>query len=378
MAPSTRPVSSLRRLVLVLVLLREQQPREAVEDQADAAGDREHAEDDPEDHRVQVEVPAEAAAHARRAPCRGLLRRRGGRGSAASGPGSPAVRRRARSVVLRSWVHGDGPRRRRGTRADPGATLISPRIRSRGADPDAAAAAAHVTIGDMPVATPRPAAPRTQPTAPDEPPLRKLYRSADGRMLGGVARGLAGHLGLPVIWVRLVFLGLFLARRPRRAAVRGVLDLRPARRRRRAPRPRSVVSETSPDGRRRLRKPDKGQIVALIALCSSAPWHLRRQRRPRRRAGRTSGRPLLVGAGVVLVWRQADNARRARWTEVGRRRRTAPGSPGPLAGVAAGRRGPHRLHRRAGLGRPARHVLHRRPRRPRRRSPCSPGPGWSG
>lgn len=46
---------------------------------------------------------------------------------------------------------------------------------------------------------------------PEEQPLRKLYRSADGRMLGGVARGLAGHLGLPVIWVRLVFLGLFMA-----------------------------------------------------------------------------------------------------------------------------------------------------------------------
>jgi signal transduction histidine kinase len=31
---------------------------------------------------------------------------------------------------------------------------------------------------------------------------------------------------------------------------------------------------------------------------------------------------VLVGAGVALVWRQADNARRARWMEVGRRRRT--------------------------------------------------------
>ena len=42
-------------------------------------------------------------------------------------------------------------------------------------------------------------------------PPRKLYRSSDGRWLGGVARGLAGHLGLPVIWVRLVFVGLFTA-----------------------------------------------------------------------------------------------------------------------------------------------------------------------
>ncbi|NED84818.1 PspC domain-containing protein, partial [Streptomyces sp. SID11233] len=35
------------------------------------------------------------------------------------------------------------------------------------------------------------------PSAPDRPP-RKLYRSGEGRLLGGVARGLAGHLGLPV------------------------------------------------------------------------------------------------------------------------------------------------------------------------------------
>ncbi|MGO4424329.1 PspC domain-containing protein, partial [Streptomyces sp. MCAF7] len=44
-----------------------------------------------------------------------------------------------------------------------------------------------------------------------EPPPRKLYRSAEGRMVGGVARGLAGHLGLPVSWVRFVFIALLMA-----------------------------------------------------------------------------------------------------------------------------------------------------------------------
>ena len=60
-----------------------------------------------------------------------------------------------------------------------------------------------VTIDGMPEAA---AAPLVEPRPP-----RKLYRSGDGRWLGGVARGLAGHLGLPVIWVRLVFVGLFMA-----------------------------------------------------------------------------------------------------------------------------------------------------------------------
>src|SRR5919202_1625888 len=111
-----------------------------------------------------------------------------------------------------------------------------------------------VTIVGMPDAA-------TLPLADPRPP-RKLYRSSDGRWLGGVARGLAGHLGLPVIWVRLVFVGLFMADGLGALlyaafwffvplGVGGVGD----------PKLPSLVSaETSPDGRRRLvaRKPDKG------------------------------------------------------------------------------------------------------------------------
>ncbi|MFI9321451.1 PspC domain-containing protein [Kitasatospora aureofaciens] len=66
---------------------------------------------------------------------------------------------------------------------------------------------------------PRPLAPDAaasagaDPNAPDggRPPYRRLYRSPQGRMLGGVANGLAVHLGLPVRWVRLAFVLLFFA-----------------------------------------------------------------------------------------------------------------------------------------------------------------------
>ncbi|MEU9990500.1 PspC domain-containing protein [Streptomyces sp. NPDC048045] len=159
----------------------------------------------------------------------------------------------------------------------------------------------------------------------DPQPPRKLYRSSDGRWLGGVARGLAGHLGLPVIWVRLAFVGLFMANGLGALlyaafwffvplGVGGVGEPKP---------PTLVGTETSPDGRRRLvtRKPDKGQIVALLLmvivsvvfvgsvnLTSAAKAYLLPA--------------VLVAAGVALVWRQADNARRARWVEVGSRRRT--------------------------------------------------------
>ncbi|MFF8193653.1 PspC domain-containing protein [Streptomyces bobili] len=172
-----------------------------------------------------------------------------------------------------------------------------------------------VTIVGMPEAA-------TAPLVEPRPP-RKLYRSGDGRWLGGVARGLAGHLGLPVIWVRLVFVGLFMADGLGALlyaafwffvplGIGGVGGQRPP-----------SVAATGPDGRRRLvtRKPDKGQIVALLLMVVVAMVFVGN-------VNLGSGAKayllpaVLVGAGVALVWRQADNARRARWVEAGRRRRT--------------------------------------------------------
>lgn len=164
-------------------------------------------------------------------------------------------------------------------------------------------------------------------------PPRKLYRSSDGRWLGGVARGLAGHLGLPVIWVRLVFVGLFMADGLGALlyaafwffvplGVGGVGSERPP----------AFTTETAQDGRRRLvaRKPDKGQIVALLLMVVVSMVFVGNVNL----AGNAKAYlwpTLLVGAGVALVWRQADNARRARWMEAGRRKRTL-----NLARAAAG------------------------------------------
>ncbi|MEW2497802.1 MULTISPECIES: ATP-binding protein [Streptomyces] len=162
-------------------------------------------------------------------------------------------------------------------------------------------------------------APLADPWAP-----RKLYRSSDGRWLGGVARGLAGHLGLPVIWVRLVFIGLMTADGLGALVyaafwffvplgVGGVDDRRP---------PPLVTTETQ-DGRRRLvaRRPDRGQIVALLLMVVLALTFVGSVNM----GGGAKAYlipAVLVAAGVALVWRQADNARRARWMEVGGRRRT--------------------------------------------------------
>ncbi|WP_345039300.1 PspC domain-containing protein [Streptomyces sannanensis] len=167
-------------------------------------------------------------------------------------------------------------------------------------------------------------------TEPEEIPLRKLYRSADGRMLGGVARGLAGHLGLPVSWVRFVFLGLFFVDGLGAllyAVFWFVVPLGVGG----TSAPRSAF-EVTPDGRRRLRKPDRGQILALIALIIGAGVFVGSVDLGGQ-AGPYIWPMLLIGAGVVLVWRQADNARRARWMEAGRRSRLLPLARG-LAGVA--------------------------------------------
>lgn len=179
----------------------------------------------------------------------------------------------------------------------------------------------------MPAATPRATA------GPEEPPQRKLYRSAEGRLLGGVARGLAGHLGLPVVWVRVAFLALFFAQGlgallyavfwivvPLGVGGRGAASARP-------------LFDTLPDGTRRLRKPDKGQVFALVALCVGAGLFIGNVDTGHGNAGRYIWPMILIGVGVILVWRQADNARRARWQEIGRRKRVQQAARA-LAGVA--------------------------------------------
>ncbi|GAA2290409.1 PspC domain-containing protein [Streptomyces kunmingensis] len=180
---------------------------------------------------------------------------------------------------------------------------------------------------------PRDSGSTRDPRARDPRPPRKLYRSSDGRWLGGVARGLAGHLGLPVVWVRLVFVGLFMADGLGALlyasfwffvplGVGGVGTDRPT----------VLTTETAPDGRRRLvaRRPDKGQILALLLMVIVAMIFVQNVNL----TGNTKAYlipTVLVGAGVALVWRQADNARRARWAEAGRRKRTL-----SLARAAAG------------------------------------------
>jgi signal transduction histidine kinase/phage shock protein PspC (stress-responsive transcriptional regulator) len=162
----------------------------------------------------------------------------------------------------------------------------------------------------------------------DAPPPR-LYRSSEGRIIGGVARGLAGHLGLPVIWVRIVFVtlstfgglgtvlyGVFWFVVP--LGIGGVDDADAAK----EPRgPRSWLAG------RRL---ERGQVLVGAVMVAELAIMVNNLN-----LGAANGYiwpMLLIGAGVALVWRQADNARRARWVEMSRRKRFLPIARG-AAGV---------------------------------------------
>ena len=150
-------------------------------------------------------------------------------------------------------------------------------------------------------------------------PTPRLVRRRGGRALGGVAAGLAEHLGLPVLWLRGAFVLL---------AVAGgsgiVLYLA-----------FWLVLQQEDDDARRLDERALGEVAALLVLGVTAAFVLGRPFLPA-----PALVPLtLLALGVALVWRQADDARRARWraTATGRRQRALSAAVGALlvsSGVA--------------------------------------------
>ncbi len=151
-------------------------------------------------------------------------------------------------------------------------------------------------------------------------------------MIGGVARGLAGHLGLPVSWVRIVFialstfggLGIVLYALFWFFVPLGIGGVDAAR---------------EPQGPRAWltgRRLERGQIVAGTAMVGGLAILVKNLNLGA--ANSYIWPMLLIGAGVALVWRQADNARRARWVEMSRGKRFLPiarGAAGVIL-VAAG------------------------------------------
>ena len=141
---------------------------------------------------------------------------------------------------------------------------------------------------------------------------RRAYRDSQEPIIGGVAGGLARHLALPVLWVRVAFVvaatlgGVGIAMY---AALWLVLPT-DSRFEEGAPGLESATRGGRRPGRIR-RLGDVGPAIALAALGIGAVFLLEA----------VLGRglvfwPLFLGlVGIALLWRQADEAQRERWLD---------------------------------------------------------------
>ncbi|WP_308289307.1 MULTISPECIES: PspC domain-containing protein [unclassified Mumia] len=146
-------------------------------------------------------------------------------------------------------------------------------------------------------------------------PVRRLSRSASPRVLGGVAQGLADHLGVPVLWVRLAFVvGTLFQLAGVLAYVAfwvfvplGSADGSPglASATRRGLR-LDEDEATPPSNRMTL------QTTALVVLGVGVAWFVLGSDR----VSSLVFPAVLAIAGFALIWRQADDRLLRRWVRV--------------------------------------------------------------
>jgi signal transduction histidine kinase/phage shock protein PspC (stress-responsive transcriptional regulator) len=143
-------------------------------------------------------------------------------------------------------------------------------------------------------------------------PARKAYRDTREPIIGGVAGGLARHLGLPTVWVRAGFLVLAVLGGSGVLFYAGLWLVLPAQPfDREAPGLESAARLGRRPGRIR-RLADSGPAVALVALGLGLVF---------------TAEAIFGGNGIVLwavvlavlgfglLWRQADEAQRSRWLD---------------------------------------------------------------
>jgi signal transduction histidine kinase/phage shock protein PspC (stress-responsive transcriptional regulator) len=140
----------------------------------------------------------------------------------------------------------------------------------------------------------------------------KAYRSTDDRWLGGVAAGLALHLGVDVLLVRSAFLLLSVVGGFGLAAYAGLWLILPTD---------THLEQTSPgleaatrQGKRPARQrrlQDVGPLVAIGAVALGVVVLGQRLL-----GGSVLFWPVLLGlVGLAVLWRQADEAQRERWVD---------------------------------------------------------------
>jgi signal transduction histidine kinase/phage shock protein PspC (stress-responsive transcriptional regulator) len=181
--------------------------------------------------------------------------------------------------------------------------------------------------------TPAPGAPPPPPGSGRAP----LVRVGEGRLLAGVATGIARHLGVDVTIVRLVF-ALLLGNGVGAVAYLAVWLLVPAddddgsgSSRLRRPRDllRAIRRDRPGDPEQRLLKLTAYLLLAAVAGSVLNVFGL---------FGSRGGGPILLAAvGAALIWWQAPQAQRDQWTRGARRYRSVLGSRrGSVFAVLAG------------------------------------------
>jgi signal transduction histidine kinase/phage shock protein PspC (stress-responsive transcriptional regulator) len=145
-------------------------------------------------------------------------------------------------------------------------------------------------------------------------PVRKAYRNPDEAILGGVAAGLADHLGLPVLWVRVGFMAAAVMGGFGVVFYAGLWMVLPAQKHFEDQAPGLAAAQRQGKRpRRRIgrRLADLGPLVATGAIVLGLAGFFA--------IGTGQGGlfwpVLLAGAGIAVLWRQADEAQRERWLD---------------------------------------------------------------
>ena len=149
------------------------------------------------------------------------------------------------------------------------------------------------------------------------PEFRKAYRDTTSPMIGGVAAGVARHLALDPLWVRVAFVGLSAMGGFGIALYAGLWLFMPA-----APHLDSDLPPGLAAASRRGMRPggrsrwvDLGPVVALGAVALGVVFVVQALF-----GGGAWLWPLVVaGAGLILLWRQADASQRDQWLDAGGR-----------------------------------------------------------
>src|SRR3954464_13214139 len=148
------------------------------------------------------------------------------------------------------------------------------------------------------------------PTPAVGPP--KAYRSSDARILGGVAAGLAAHLGVETLYVRVAFLLTAFLGGFGAVMYAGLWLILPTDAHLEQDSPGlEAASRQGKRPRRTRRLEDVGPLVAIGAVALGLAVLARTLV-----GGSVLFWPVLLGVvGLAVLWRQADEAQRERWLD---------------------------------------------------------------